>query len=44
MGLDALLPSGGSALRRIGGFVLLGSSLWLVSIVAFFRSIVSLFS
>ena len=43
-GLDALLPSGGSALRRAGGLALLGCSLWLVSIIAFFRAVAGLFS
>ncbi|WP_161600777.1 hypothetical protein [Teichococcus oryzae] len=32
------------ALRRLGGFALLGASVWLVAIIAMFRALVELFS
>jgi hypothetical protein len=42
------LPSGATAgersLRRFGGFALLGLSLWLVALLAFFRAVVGVFS
>ncbi|HWX49930.1 MAG TPA: hypothetical protein VNZ61_17930 [Roseomonas sp.] len=37
-------PGSGDTLRRAGGFVLLGCSLWLVAILVFFRSIIGMFS
>ncbi|MDQ1079316.1 hypothetical protein [Pseudoroseomonas cervicalis] len=37
------LPPGQGALRRFGGFALLGVSLWLVSLLALFRALVELF-
>lgn len=41
---DRPLITGRDALRRAGGFVLLGCSLWLVVVLAFFRAIAGLFS
>ncbi|MCI0753228.1 hypothetical protein [Teichococcus vastitatis] len=32
------------ALRRLGGFALLGASVWLVAIIALFRALVGLFT
>lgn len=37
-------PGRGETLRRIGGFALLGCSLWLVAILAFFQALVGMFS
>ncbi|HWL83561.1 MAG TPA: hypothetical protein VNR89_21620 [Roseomonas sp.] len=37
-------PGRGETLRRIGGFALLGCSLWLVAILAFFQAIIGMFS
>ncbi|MFC4166128.1 hypothetical protein [Teichococcus aestuarii] len=41
---DRLALTGRDALRRAGGFALLGCSLWLVAVLAFFRSVIGLFS
>ncbi|MFB9969114.1 hypothetical protein ACFFMP_03195 [Pseudoroseomonas cervicalis] len=41
--MKVALPQGQGALRRFGGFALLGFSLWLVSLLALFRAIVELF-
>jgi len=38
-----LLPYGQQAIRRAGGFALLGCSLWLVSLLALVRSVMGLF-
>jgi hypothetical protein len=38
-----LLPSGQQTLRRAGGFVLLGCSFWLVTLLALARSVIGLF-
>ncbi|PHK96706.1 hypothetical protein CR162_02025 [Pseudoroseomonas rhizosphaerae] len=41
---DRIALAGRDALRRAGGFALLGCSLWLVTVLAFFRSIIRIFS
>jgi thiol:disulfide interchange protein len=41
--LPGLRPGGPVALRRATGFVLLGCSLWLVSMLALVRSVMGLF-
>lgn len=43
-GLAALMPRGDGAMRRFGGFALLGTSLWLVAVLAFFRAVIGVFS
>jgi thiol:disulfide interchange protein len=41
--LPGLRPGGPVAVRRVTGFVLLGCSVWLVSMLALIRAVVELF-